>query len=301
MLDAGLGCPNRDGTLSSDGCIFCNPRGSGTGAHSQGASIGEQLDRGISALSRRYRCRKFIAYFQSFTNTYAPVDRLAALYGQALARPEVVGLAIGTRPDCVPPAVLELIAELAADRLVWLELGLQSVHPRTLELVNRGHSPEAFFNATAMCRDRTIPVVAHLILGLPGESVADMVETAGAVSDAGVWGVKLHPLYVVRCTGLERVYDAGGYRPMTENEAIDATLAVLETLRADMVVHRMTSDPHPRELVAPGWMLDRRRVRERLEKAMLERNSRQGSRYMGLREPEPRMGAVDAKGRDAKK
>jgi radical SAM protein (TIGR01212 family) len=284
-LDAGLGCPNRDGTLSSAGCIYCNPRGSGTGAHAQGLSIAEQLDRGISFLARRYQCRKFIAYFQSYTNTHASLGRLAELYGQALARPDVVGLAIGTRPDCVPAAVLDLIADLAAKRPVWLELGLQSAREDTLRLINRGHGPESFFDAVARSHERKIPIVAHLILGLPGESLEDMVETARSVCDAGVWGVKLHPLYVIRETGLERMCNEGRYRAMTEDEAIDATLAVLESLRPDVVVHRITSDPHSEELAAPTWMLDRRGVRKRLEKAMQERDVRQGARYGNLRAP----------------
>ncbi len=278
-LDAGLGCPNRDGTISRDGCLYCNPRGSGTGALAQGISIAEQLDRGISFLSRRYGTRKFIAYFQSFTNTYAETDRLSEIYSEALTRPEVVGLAIGTRPDCVPDPVLDLLHDLAQERLVWVEYGLQSVHARTLELINRGHGPEVFFDAVNRTRKRGIAVVVHLILGLPGESLDDMRQTARAVAAAGVNGVKLHPLYVIRGTGLERVYLNNKYRPIMENEAIEATMAVLEDLPRDVVVHRMTSDPHKEELVAPLWMLDRVGVRKRLEQAMKEADFRQGSAY----------------------
>jgi radical SAM protein (TIGR01212 family) len=278
-LDAGLGCPNRDGAISFHGCIYCNPRGSGTGAFARGVTLKEQLDQGIAFLLRRYGYRKFIAYFQSFTNTYAPPEDLAALYRQVLERPEVVGIAIGTRPDCVSDDVLDIVAELAAERLVWVEYGLQSVHPRTLETINRGHGPAAFFDAATRTHERNIPVVAHVILGLPGESLDDMVETAAAISDGGVWGVKLHPLYVVRGTALERMYARGMYQPMTENEALEATLMVLDAVRPDMVVHRMTSDPHPEELAAPVWMLDRKGVRARLEKTMQERDFRQGSKY----------------------
>jgi len=198
-LDAGLGCPNRDGTTSRDGCIYCNPRGSGTGAFAQGVSIAEQVDRGINFLSRRYGCRKFsIAYFQSFTNTYATPEHLSAIYTEALSKPEMVGLAIGTRPDCVPDPVLDLLADLARERLVWVEYGLQSIHGRTLELINRGHGPDAFFDAVDRTKKKGIPIVVHLILGLPGESLDDMRQTVRAVVAAGVRGVKLHPLYVVR-------------------------------------------------------------------------------------------------------
>lgn len=277
-IDAGLGCPNRDGMKSVRGCAYCNPRGSGTGAWSRGLSVGRQVDEGIAFLSRRYGCRKFIAYFQSFSNTYGEPGRLEALYSEALQRPEIVGLAIGTRPDCVPDEVLDLLAGVARDRLVWLEYGLQSIHRRTLELINRGHGPEEFFDAVKRTNRRGIPAVAHLILGLPGETVSDMLETARAVVSVGVQGVKLHPLYVIRGTELERMRADGLYRPMTQMEAAEATLAVLETLPGEMVIHRMTSDPHPEELVAPSWMLDKRAVRAHLETLMQERNCVQGSR-----------------------
>jgi uncharacterized protein len=280
-IDAGLGCPNRDGTISRDGCLYCNPLGSGTGALVQGVSIAEQVDRGIKFLSHRYGCRKFIAYFQSFTNTYAEPDHLSAIYSEALDRPEVIGLAIGTRPDCVPDPVLDLLADLARDRLIWIEYGLQSIHARTLELIGRGHGPEVFFDAVNRTKKRGIPVVVHLILGLPGESLDDMRQTARAVAAAGVSGVKLHPLYIIRGTGLQKLYLDNKYRPMGEEEAIETTMAVLELLPWDIVVHRMTSDPHPEELVAPLWMLDRQGVRKRLEQAMKEVDFRQGSTTNG--------------------
>ena len=250
----------------------------------QRLSIDDQVDRAIAFLSRRYNCRKFIAYFQSFTNTYAESEHLSAIYGEALARPEVVGLAIGTRPDCVPDPVLDLLADVARDRLVWVEYGLQSIHTRTLESINRGHGPDAFFDAVERTQKRGIPIVVHLILGLPGESLDDMRETARAVAAAGVSGVKLHPLYVIRGTGLEKLYLDGEYHPMTEEEAIEATMAMLELLPWDVVVHRMTSDPHPEELAAPLWMLDRAGVRRRLEQAMKDADFRQGSGWRECQE-----------------
>jgi radical SAM protein (TIGR01212 family) len=181
-VDAGLGCPNR---VRSRGCIYCNPQGSGTGALRQGLSISDQVARGIYYLSKRYGCRKFIAYFQSFTNTYAPVEVLRKFYTDALSRPEVIGLAVGTRPDCVPDEVLDLIAEISHDRLVWMEYGLQSVHGCTLELINRGHTSDAFFDAVHRTNARGLLTVAHIILGLPGESPEDMLMTASAVAESG--------------------------------------------------------------------------------------------------------------------
>jgi len=276
-LDADMSCPNRDGLLSREGCIYCNARGSGTGAYSSGMSISEQVERGISVLSRRYKCKKFIAYFQAFTNTYGTPDRLKSLYLEALRRPEVVGLAVGTRPDCVPEPVLDLLADLGRERLVWVEYGLQSIHDRTLKLLNRGHGSGVFLDAVARSRKRQITVVAHLMIGLPGESIPDMEETARAVVASEVQGVKLHPVYVVQGTALERMYQTGEYRPMTEDEAIDATLAVMEEIPDWMVIHRMTSDPHPDDLVAPLWMLDGKAVKGNLLRALERRDFRQGA------------------------
>jgi len=277
-LDAGLGCPNRDGTIGAGGCIYCNSRGSGTDAHSRGLSVQEQIDRGIEFLSRRYKVNKFIAYFQSFTNTYANPELLQRIYNSALLRKEVVGLAIGTRPDCVQESVIELLADLSRGRLVWLELGLQSAHERTLNLIHRGHGPEVFFETAGRALDRGLIVVGHTILGLPGETVDDMLLTARSIADSRVQGIKIHPLYVVAGTPLEDMFRKGLFTPMTMEEAVDATLAVLEVLPKQMVIHRLTSDPHPDELVAPGWMLEKTKVRAYLNAEMQRRNVFQGSK-----------------------
>lgn len=277
-IDAGLGCPNRDGTFGVGGCIYCNSRGSGTNALNQGQSVVEQVDRGIEFLSRRYRARKFIAYFQSFTNTYGDPELLRELYSSATTRQEVVGLAIGTRPDCVPNEVLDTLSDLNREKLVWLELGLQSIHERTLGLINRGHGPEAFLDATERALKRGLFVAAHIILGLPGESIDDMVLTARAVARSGIQGIKIHPLYVISGTPLENMFQMGAYTPMTMEQAIEATLTVLEVLPKEMIIHRLTSDPHPEELVAPAWMLDKNLVRNSLASEMERRNISQGSK-----------------------
>lgn len=278
-IDAGLGCPNRDGTLGREGCLYCNQRGSGTGAVTQGIGIADQVARGVDALTSRYKCKKFIAYFQSYTNTYGDPSLLKRLYDEALQRPEIVGLAVGTRPDYAPEPVLDILEEIAKDHLVWVEYGLQSSHQKTLDLISRGHGPEAFFDAAKRTRSRGIPVIAHIILGLPGESIEDMLDTAWALGEAHVDGVKLHPLYVIEGTALERMYSKGLYEPLTEEQALEFTIAVLETLPPEMVIHRLTSDPHPEELVAPEWMLDRRGVRNRLQRAFEDHDVRQGKRF----------------------
>lgn len=281
-IDAGLGCPNRNPLKGLHGCIFCNPRGSGTGAFTQGLSVSQQIEKGIAFLNKRYGTRKFIGYFQSYTNTYAPLDRLASLYEEALCRPEVVGLAVGTRPDCVPDETLDLLGRLARDRLVWIEYGLQSIHDRTLDIIRRGHTSHDFLDAVDRTRQRGIGVVAHLIIGLPGETFEDMVVTAKAMARQRIQGVKIHPLYVIQGTDLARMHALGKYTPLTEKDCVHATLEILKVLPSDMVIHRLTSDPHPEELVAPTWMLDRRQTRKNLMEAMERTELMQGSLFDGI-------------------
>ena len=187
-LDAGLNCPNRDGTVATGGCIYCNARGSGTGAHKNGLSITEQLVRGKAALARRYKAKKFIAYFQSFSNTNAPVAVLKELYDEALAVESVVGLSIGTRPDCAPEPVLELLQNYSRNHLIWVEYGLQSARDTTLKLINRGHNLDCFIKSVAATRQRGIKVCAHIILGLPQETRQDMLFTAETIGQLGIDG-----------------------------------------------------------------------------------------------------------------
>ncbi|HUT62706.1 MAG TPA: TIGR01212 family radical SAM protein, partial [Anaerolineae bacterium] len=179
-IDAGLTCPNRDGTVGSGGCIYCNTRGSGTGAFAH-SSIIEQIQSAKAFLARRYRAKKFIAYFQSFSNTYAPVEKLRRLYIEALADKDIIGLAIGTRPDCVDDAVLDLLARINEQTYVSIEYGLQSIHERTLKLINRGHTVETFQNAVSLTRKKGLDITVHVIIGLPGEDKKDILMTARAL------------------------------------------------------------------------------------------------------------------------
>jgi radical SAM protein (TIGR01212 family) len=280
-VDAGLSCPNRDGTLSTGGCIYCNARGSGTGAHGRGISVTEQLRQGKKALSRRYKAEKFIAYFQSFSNTYAPFARLRALYEEALAVNGIVGLSVGTRPDCVDKPVLDLLEGHARNRMVWIEYGLQSACDRTLARINRGHDAACFSKAVEATRGRGIRICAHVILGLPGEGRREMMETADYISKAGIDGVKIHLLYVVRGTELERWYRAGKYHCLDQDEYVSLVCEFIERLPEKMVVQRLTGDPHRNELVAPVWSLDKvgtlARIRSRLEAL----DTWQGRKYTG--------------------
>ena len=275
-LDAGLSCPNRDGTLSTEGCIYCNSRGSGTGAHSRGLSISEQLENGKIILSRRYKAERFIAYFQSFTNTYATVSTLEALYEEALAIKDVVGLSIGTRPDCITEPVLNLLQAYAEKYLIWIEYGLQSVHDRSLLLINRGHDFHSFETAVAATRNRGIKICAHVILGLPQEEKKHMMETAKTIAAMEIDGVKLHLLYVVKGTRLEKMYMRGEYRCLRQQEYIDLACDFLEHIPKDMVIQRLTGDPHPDELAAPMWSLDKNRTLALIHESLKKRNTWQG-------------------------
>jgi len=269
-VDAGLSCPNRDGAVATGGCIYCNSQGSGTGAHGRGLSIAAQLEAGKAAMARRYRAEKFIAYFQSFSNTYAPVERLQALYEEALGVEGVVGLFIGTRPDCVPEPVLNLLQEMARRCLVWVEYGLQSARDATLAVINRGHDAACFLRALEATHRRGIQACAHIILGLPGETAADARFTAQTLAAAGVDGVKLHNLYVIKGTRLEALFRSGGYRCLERQEYVDQVVDVLERLPARAVIQRLTGDPHPDELAAPSWSRDKagtlKAIRETLER-----------------------------------
>ena len=245
-IDAGLNCPNRDGTIALGGCIYCN----------------------------------IIAYFQSFSNTYAPVKQLKALYDEALTVEDVVGLSIGTRPDCVNTEILDLLQEYARHHLVWLEYGLQSANDETLSAINRGHDVGCFQDAVAATRNRGIKICAHVILGLPGESRADMLHTARTIADLKIDGVKLHLLYVIRGTRLEAQFQQGAYRCLQQPQYVELVCDFLERIPAEMVIQRLTGDPHPLELVAPQWALKKSETLNLIRRTLEERDSWQGKYYV---------------------
>jgi radical SAM protein (TIGR01212 family) len=281
-VDAGLTCPNRDGRVGTGGCIYCNARGSGTGAHGRGLSVTEQLEQGKAALARRYKARKFLAYFQSFCNTYAPLETLQRLYAEALNVPDILGLAIGTRPDCVDAPVLDLLQELARSRLIWVEYGLQSAHDITLARINRGHTFDQFQAAVAATRRRGgIRICTHVILGLPGETRRQMLATAETVAALGIDGIKLHLLYIIRNTPLERLYRAGRHSCLEQAAYVDLVCDFLERLPPEMVIQRLTGDPHPEELVAPRWSLKKSETLRMIQAALAQRDTWQGKRFQG--------------------
>lgn len=279
-LDAGLNCPNRDGTISEEGCIFCDRRGSGTGALiERGLSIEEQIVVARRFAENRYGAKKFIAYFQSFTNTYASLSQLKNLYDRALSHPGMVGLSVATRPDCVNEEILELLRSYNESYLVWLELGLQSAHDVTLLRINRGHDVGCFEQSVRLAGHFGLNICAHIILGLPGETKQMMRETAIFLSGLAIAGVKIHLLYVVKGTPLATQYHEGKYRCLERDEYVDLVGDFLELLPPSVVIHRLTGDPIRSELVAPLWAMDKlenlKRIRERLE----ERDTWQGRLY----------------------
>ncbi|MCP4115307.1 MAG: TIGR01212 family radical SAM protein [Desulfobacteraceae bacterium] len=278
-VDTGLGCPNRDGTIASGGCIYCNSKGSGSGLFSKGLSINEQIERGRRAMIRRYKASKFLVYFQSYTNTYTSCANMKRMYDEALSVPGMVGMAIGTRPDCVDDEKLDLIASYASEYLVWVEYGLQSVHDSTLKRINRGHDFECFKQAAAMTRERGVNVCAHVILGLPGEDRAMMLETAKVLGDLGIDGVKLHLLYVVKGTPLEEMWKRGEYRCLEQREYVDILCDFLELLPKEVIIQRVTGDPHPEELAAPAWSVERNETFKMIQDTMVARDSFQGKLF----------------------
>ena len=259
-LDAGFTCPNRDGTLDTRGCIFCSDYGGGEFAQGQCESIALQLEKAKERVSNKIKNGKYIAYFQSFTNTYAPVETLRRLYEQALAPEDVVGLAIGTRPDCLPGDVVALLGQLNKIKPVMVELGFQTANEETARSIRRGYENRVYTHAVAQLRREGIHVVTHIIIGLPGETAADAIATTKAAVEAGTDGVKFHLLHVLRGTDLEKEYLAGKFRCLELEEYAAILKQCLALLPPQTVVHRITGDGAKRDLIAPLWSADKKRV-----------------------------------------
>ena len=259
-LNGGFTCPNRDGTKGTGGCIFCSAGGAGEFAEDPKLSITEQIERGKARVAGKYKGDSYIAYFQAFTGTYASVDRLRALYSEAINHPNIVCLSVATRPDCLPDEVLDLLEELTRIKPVWVELGLQTIHPETAEYIRRGYELSEYDIAVKELKRRGISVIVHVILGLPGESKKDMKDTVSYVVESGADGIKLQLLHVLKGTDLEKEYHAGKFRTMEMDEYIDVLADCLAVIPDDVVIHRMTGDGDKKLLVAPMWSADKKRV-----------------------------------------
>jgi len=278
-VDAGFTCPNRDGTVSVGGCIYCNNDSFRPAACTSAASVREQIDKGIPYLRRRYGAEKFIVYFQPFTNTYADVETLERLYREALNHPGVVGLAIGTRPDCIDDGKIALLEGLAKDHFILVEYGLQSIHDRTLEFINRGHDYECFKRALAMTSGRGIRIGAHLILGFPTETREDMLAMAGELSSLPVEFMKLHQLQVIKDTPLAELYKEKQFPTFGYEEYLALVADFLARLSPDIVLQRLFAAAPEDILVAPIWNRTRSEFLIDLDAYMEGAGSFQGMKY----------------------
>lgn len=275
-LNGGMSCPNRDGKLGTRGCIFCSAGGSGDFAADRSLSITEQIDRQISILSAKRPIHKYIAYFQAFTNTYAPVEYLEKIFTEALAHPGIAALSIGTRPDCLGKDVVALLSRLNLQKPVWVELGLQTIHEKTAAYIRRGYPLSCFEDAVRRLRSEDIEVIVHTILGLPGESTQDILNTMKYLNHQDIQGIKLQLLHVLRGTDLASDYEKGLFRTYERDEYISLVISCLEHLRPDMVIHRITGDGPKDLLIAPLWASRKREVLNLLHHQMKENHNYQG-------------------------
>ena len=271
-------CPNRDGKVAVGGCVYCNNASHTSQDYRPRTTVTAQLEQGAAAIRKRHKAKKFIAYFQSYTNTYDSVTKLENLYREALDFPGVVGLSIATRPDCVADDVLDLIADISRDTYLWLELGLESMHDRTLQWVNRGHGLAEFIDAVERAKRHHLRICTHLIFGLPGETRADMLQTPALLNRVEVDGVKLHNLHVIKNTVLEKLYSAGRFEIFSQAEYVALVVDFLELLNPEIVVHRLTGETYRAITVAPNWSINKIGVHNAIHKEFEARDSWQGKR-----------------------
>jgi len=278
-LNGGMTCPNRDGTLGERGCIFCSAGGSGDFASSAGLSIAEQLADAKARVGRKYKGHAYIAYFQAYTNTYAPISYLKNMFMEALADPEVKILSIATRPDCLGPEVLKLLARLVKIKPVWIELGLQTMHEDTAVLIKRGYDLATFESALSFLHALDIPVIVHTILGLPGEDEQQMLATIDYLSRQNIQGIKFQLLHILRGTELAAIYQEHPFRIPTLDEYTALLCNCIAALSPDIVIHRLTGDGPKELLIAPEWTSDKRKVLNHITKHLISLDIWQGKRY----------------------
>jgi radical SAM protein (TIGR01212 family) len=278
-IDAGFTCPNRDGSLATGGCIYCDGRGSALRQAGALPSVGEQVRRGQAYYRLRPKAQKFVAYFQTFTNTYGTPERLRTLYDEALAQEDVIGLSIGTRPYCLPDETLDLIRSYAERYHVWLEFGLQSIHDRTLRAINRGHDAATFLNAVRRAGGGPILICVHIIVGLPGETREEILETARVIAGLPIGGIKIHSLLALRGTPLGECYSRGELGLMSREEYVGTVCDILEILPPQMVIQRLTADGYRDIFLGPAWAQNKLAVLNAIDRELERRDSWQGTRY----------------------
>ena len=279
QIDAGFTCPNRDGTVSTGGCTYCDGRGSRLRQAGPLPSVSEQIRLGKEYYRKHRNAGKFIAYFQTFTNTYGPVDKLKELYDEALAEEDIIGLSVGTRPDCISDEVIDLLQNYAQQSHVWLELGLQSIHDKTLQFINRGHSAGTFLDAVRRLSGKNIFICTHIIVGLPGESRVEILETAKVLSTLPIHGIKIHLLLALKGTKMGDLYEQGKVTLIDKNDYIDTVCDILEILPPDMVIQRLTADGYRDILLAPQWAVNKMDVLNAIDRELGKRDAFQGIHY----------------------
>jgi radical SAM protein (TIGR01212 family) len=278
-IDAGFTCPNRDGKVSVGGCIYCDGRGSRLRQAGPLPSVSEQIRRGKAYYRKHRNAGKFVVYFQTFTNTYGPVDKLKQLYDDALAEEDVIGLSVGTRPDCVPDDVISLLESYTKHFHIWLELGLQSIHDKTLQFINRGHSSATFLDAVQRASGGKIHICTHIIIGLPGESREDNLETARVLATLPIHGIKIHLLLALKGTKMGDFYEQGKFPLLNKDSYVQTVCDILEILPLEMVIQRLTADGYGDIFLGPRWAINKMDVLNAIDRELDKRNSFQGSYY----------------------
>lgn len=271
-LDGGFTCPNRDGTTDTRGCIFCSGAGSGEFAGDRTMSVTQQIEKGKERVAGKIKDGRYIAYFQAFTNTYAPVEKLRSLYMEAISHRDIAVVSIATRPDCLPDEVLELLCECNKIKPVWVELGLQTIHPGTARYIRRGYPLSVYDDAVNRLKAIDIEVIAHVMLGLPGETRQDMLDTVSYVGKSHADGIKLQLLHVIKGTDLEKDYLEGKFETLAFESYVELVADCIALLPEKMVIHRMTGDGDKRTLVAPMWSADKKRVLNALNVAISQKD-----------------------------
>ena len=277
-IDAGFSCPNRDGTISTGGCIFCDDGGSFSQAHSNQLSIEEQVRVGAQTLHDRFKAEKFMSYFQAYSNTYKPVNELEIIYKSALTYPDVVGLSVGTRPDCVDNDKLNLLSDISKDYYTWIEYGLQSIHDKTLKRINRGHNFDCFLKAYEMSKEKGLNVCVHVIFGL-WETRDEILQTAQKLAQLQVDGVKIHMLCALKDTKLAKLYEDKQIDFMGEDEYVQLVVDFLELLPQMTTIHRLAGNGLKKNLIAPRWLGAKLDCLNKIDREFIRRNSYQSSKY----------------------
>lgn len=265
-INGGFTCPNRDGTCGTRGCIFCSAGGSGDFAEDPRLSVTQQIEKGKARVQNKIKSGKYIAYFQAFTNTYAPMEVLRKKFTEAIEHPDIVMLSVATRPDCLPDDVIDLLAQLNTIKPVSVELGLQTIHQKSADYIRRGYNLACFDDAVCRLKEAGLEVVCHIILGLPGESKSDMLQSVDYACRSGINGIKLQLLHVLKNTDLEKEYRAGKFKTLTFEEYLDIIKSCVKIIPKEIVIHRLTGDGAKKDLIAPLWSADKKKVLNAISK-----------------------------------